>query len=292
MRRWNETFGLQQRGVVVDENRETRLSTAPTESNVGATPWYENLPDTDPRKSLYRTDATRAPAAAAAEDSPLIDDQTLNDYADALATSGVFPNLGGFGKYGTKVKMQIGQRASQRHPGLNIARASADYKANQAALSKLTQTSAGLEAFSQTVRANADILLEEVNGIPEYGNRFMNSASRKAAAIMGDTSVARFNTALETVVPEFARILQSGGQITGAPLTDTQKKDMRAVLHGDFTRGQLRGSISILNREVANRKKAQENQIGALQRKIIPWGTTQADTTGESSGDPLDGFYR
>jgi len=289
-------FGLNERRTTAEEQRaaaDLLRAQAPESAkpNIGAIPWYENLPDTDPRKVKYREDALRPPGSGMAEDAPIIDDQTLNDYADALATSGAFPALGGFGKYGTKVKLLIGQRASQRHPGLNIAKAASDYKANQAALSKIMQSSSGLEAFSETAKANADILLEEVNSIPEFNNRILNSVARRTAAVMGDPHIARFNTALETVVPEFARILQSGGQIIGQPLTDTQKKDLRAVLHGDFTGGQLRASIGILKREVANRKAAQEKVISELQNKINPYNAPVGGAERASTVEELGAKY-
>lgn len=269
-RRWDATFG-QDTNQLNETIRHNKVTETPKpDTNISELEYF--LKDPAGYRKFKET------GRAAADEGPAIDDASLDSYADGLATTGTFPNLGGFGKYGTKVKLMIGQRAVQRHPGLNLGKAASDYKANTAALSKMTQTRSGLDAFSDTMLSNMNILKTEATSIPEFGNRWMNAGARKAAAVFGDTHVARFNTALETVVPEAARILQSGGSIGGAPLSDQQKKDLKAVLHGDFTLKQLMGSLDVLTMEVNNRKAAQDKQIETLQHKIEPYGQT---TTGD-----------
>ena len=60
---WEASFGLQKR----QEERMAARDARPDTPAVGAIPWYEALPDTDPRKGLYRTDATREPTGARPE---------------------------------------------------------------------------------------------------------------------------------------------------------------------------------------------------------------------------------
>lgn len=56
-----QRLGLERDRLGIERAREQRLS-RPEGPSVGAQPWYEALPDTDPRKELYRQDATRGPA--------------------------------------------------------------------------------------------------------------------------------------------------------------------------------------------------------------------------------------
>lgn len=64
--RLNASLGIDQAQLDLARQREARLSSEPANGpNIGATPWYEALPDDDPRKAQYRADATRAPLGAA-----------------------------------------------------------------------------------------------------------------------------------------------------------------------------------------------------------------------------------
>ena len=142
--------------------------------------------------------------------------------------------------------------------------------ASDAASLKTMQT--GLDqvtAYKNTATANAKVLDAAMAGIPDAGNKPLNWLMRTAADKFGSTGTSGFNTALETVRPEFQRILQSGGQLSsGAVLTVEGRKDMKATLDGNATVGQIRRSLAVLETDAENRRKSYQDQIGVIQKRI------------------------
>jgi hypothetical protein len=124
-------------------------------------------------------------------------------------------------------------------------------------------------AYKNTATANAKVLDTAMAGIPDAGNKPLNWLMRTAADKFGSTGTSGFNTALETVRPEFQRILQSGGQLSsGAVLTVEGRKDMKATLDGNATVGQIRRSLAVLETDAENRRKSYQEQLGVIQKRI------------------------
>jgi hypothetical protein len=272
-------FGLQERGVVADEARaraDLLRAGATKEQNVSAMPWYEALPDDNPLKAQYRADALRAPASAEPETDYVaaMDEATLRMTALNYAKTGMLPPLG-MGKKGAEARVKILEYAAHNYPALDVAANKADYSKNQRALTDLQKLYDSSTAFEATANANSDVLAETANSIPDYKTRFGNRIGRAIATQMGDPKVAQFNTALETVKPEFARLLSSPGA-AGGQLTDTARKEMSAVMGGDFTKSQLLHSLAILKRDAKNRREAYSKQIDQIRARLA-WNQSGAN---------------
>ena len=230
-----------------------------------------------------------------------IDDKTLRMTALMYAKTGQLPSLG-MGKKGAQARMRILEYAAENFPNLDVAANRADQRKNERALTDLQKLYDASTAFEQTALKNAAVMEKAMQGIPDTGAKFLNTAARYAAAQLGDPKVAAFNTALETVKPEFARLLSSPG--ASGMLTDTARREMQAIIGGDLTIQQMKKSLDILKRDAMNRRTAYSNQIDQIRARLA-WNQSGANpninpagegvtapTTGNSTGDPLDAFYK
>ena len=230
-----------------------------------------------------------------------MDEPTLRMTSLMYSKTGQLPAMG-MGKGGAQVRSKILNYAAHNFPALDVAANRADQRKNERALTDLQKLYDASTAFEQTAIKNADVMEQAMQGIPDTGTKFGNKAARLLAAQLGDPKVAAFNTALETVKPEFARLLSSPG--ASGMLTDTARREMQAIIGGDLTIPQMRKSLGILKRDAMNRRQAYSNQIDQIRARLA-WNQTGANpninpagegvtapTTGNSTGDPLDAFYK
>jgi hypothetical protein len=204
----------------------------------------------------------------------------------------------GMGQNGVALRTKVIKRANylRKAAGLSgdIAANAAQMKADAKSFSTLQTQADGLRAFENTALANAKQLLAASDKVPDTGSPFVNDLVRTAAkGFLGSDQVSNFQSAMEPVNAEFARILQSGGSL-GGQLTDTARKDMRSVMSGNFTRKQLRGSLAILERDAENRRKAYADQLGIIRARMM-WGAMLVNGPGQQppaqpppSGDWFD----
>lgn len=214
---------------------------------------------------LYKKFKEASTVTGGLSSSVPLSEAAQNLLAKNFAISGQIPSLG-MGAAGTRV--QILNRAAQKYPNADIAANRAQYEADKASLRQLQGSYQGVSAFEKTALANADVLLATVDKVPQTGNRVLNKATRALYSTFGDPNVTAFNAALKIVGPEFSRILQSGGQLSGMMLTDSARKDIEQVLSGDFTKAQLVSAVNILRQDAKNRRTAFPKQIQSLQNNI------------------------
>ncbi len=205
---------------------------------------------------------------------PPMDEPTLLMAALNYAKGGGLPPLG-MSKASAEARMKIMAYAAHHFPNLDVAANRADLQKNIRALTDLQKLYDASTAFEGTAIANADVMIGTLKGIPDTGTRFGNRIGRFLASQAGSPEVSQFYTALETVKPEFARLLSSPGA-TGGLLTDTSRREMSAVLSGDFTKPQLIHSLNILKRDAANRRMAYSKQIDVIRARLA-WNQSGAN---------------
>lgn len=278
----NERLGLERRRVAIAERPEPIkpdpfADVVPSEQYGPLMPGQIRAPSGLPRASWDKYFGAKAQAQGmpqAPDMTASLDDPTLRMAALNYAKGGGLPTLG-FGGKAAEARLKIMGYAAHNFPALDIAANKADLQKNTRALTDLQKLYDASTAFEATAIANANVMEGTLKGIPDTGTRFGNRVSRFLASQMGSPQVSQFYTALETVKPEFARLLTSPGA-TGGLLTDTSRREMSAVLSGDFTKPQLIHSLNILKRDAANRRTAYSNQIDAIRARLA-WNQSGAN---------------
>jgi hypothetical protein len=178
----------------------------------------------------------------------------------------------GMGNISHADKIEIMNRAAQfdtatntfkGDPGLgapNLAGNAATTKANEAALKDLTQNTAAVESFAQTAKYNRKIFDDIKDDIPDWGNQWLNKPVRWVASSAGSTAMTRLDVVRQSLQSEYGRLI-SQAKLSGAPLTDSARKDIDAGLGANATVHQFETALDTLEREGANRDKAFNEQI-------------------------------
>jgi hypothetical protein len=252
----------------------------------GPKPWYMALPEGDPtREAMIKKESYVKPEdSTSASEEVKLSGPALKMAAERYLEDGTLPP--GMGKIASQNRAQILNTAASLYPGADVAGNVAGYQADRSALKQLTVNLESTTAFANTARDNAQILRQTLNSVPDFGGRYGNKVSRWMASQAGSPGMAQFHTALGVVTPEFARILQQGG-ISGQMLTDTARKDMSAVLGGDFTRQQLEGSLNVLFQDAENKKKNYSAQINSLRNRLRSKQFLMPQSAPSDSSDPL-----
>jgi hypothetical protein len=207
----------------------------------------------------------------------------------------------GMGKQGLKLREAVVRRATAI--GKTIG-ASGDIAANKAQLGADQKSYTGIQtnldavnAFTRTVHSNAQVMLTAAAKAPDTGSPLLNELARGVAGhVLGDPDVAAFRTSLQSVRPEFARILNNP-TMGGTPITDADKKNLQATLGDNFTRKQLRASVAILFRDAENRRSGYQTQLdqigkrmrwrGLMTLPLTQLGPGQAGVGEQPAADPL-----
>ena len=185
--------------------------------------------------------------------------------------SKAFANLGR-GAQGRETIVAITNRAAQllREQGGSpeeIGRRLAEFKANSASLSKLTQNYDAVTAFEQTAVRNGKILKDLANKVDATGvpaaERWIRAGRR---AVAGDPDVSAFHAQLQVYRTEAARILTNPN--LGGHLTDSARHEMEEFLKGDASGPQITRVVDLLETDFANRKKTLEEQMRAIRVRL------------------------
>lgn len=220
--------------------------------------------------------------ASLAMGDPLADaaNPTLRQWARRYAVTGDFGPMG-MGSAG--LRMRIAQVAQAMYPDLDIAKSRANYTAKSATLKEMVSARYGVEAFSNTFKANYEQMLSTVaTRDPKTGRMvvkipnsspILNTPMRALMNQLGSDQIAQFEAARRVVVPEAARVLTQA-KLGATPLTDQAQRDIEAVIDGGYNLRQLLGVYKILSGDVLNRAKSYDDQIAKLQREMVPWGST------------------
>lgn len=151
----------------------------------------------------------------------------------------------------------------------------AGYKANSQALNQLAKQRTMVGSFEKTFHKNIDVmekLLPKVGqgGMP-VANRWINAGRR---AVAGDPDVAAFNTALQTVQAEYAKIMS--GSMGNTPISDSARHHAEELINSAQTPQQLAAVIKVLRQDAQNRMSGFEEE-GAQLRKTMSGDKPKAD---------------
>ena len=112
----------------------------------------------------------------------------------------------------------------------NLADIKAGRKADQKSLGELQSMRDKLVTFERTALANADVFMATAQKIKDSGSPWMNKPIRElASGAFGSEAQAAANTALQTIVPEFAKI--NSGSLNGV-LSDNARHEERSHQRG------------------------------------------------------------
>jgi hypothetical protein len=192
-------------------------------------------------------------------------DDTLNALADKFAAGGGLPQLG-LGKAGAGVRVAIMQRASERHPGLDLASAEAGYKADTGSLKALQAQADRVDAFEKTANANLDTALGAAKKVIDTGSPWFNRPLRAVQqGLAGSADLQRYITARQVAVQEVAKVL-SGGTGSGV-VSDSARGEVEQLLGPDASLAQIEAAAQVLKQDMANRKAAMQGQLGAIRSR-------------------------
>jgi hypothetical protein len=208
-------------------------------------------------------------------------DDALNLAADNYRKTGVLP--AGFSR-SPQTTAAIMQRAAEQDKqagGEGITANKANLDAYRKSLEKLQTNFNQVQAFENTALRNMDRLQQTLKDIPDLGSRFANIPARQISAKMiGTEAMARFNTDLQTVQTEAAKVLNSS---TGSgTVTDSARHELQDIIDGKAPISAIIASMNELRVDMNNRTQSYQAQIGDVQQRIRGVGgtTTQATPTG------------
>ena len=207
------------------------------------------------------------PQAVQGADS--LDPQTLDYLADQYHAGRGLPSLGN-GKSSASIKTAIIARAVAKYgQGLDAGAAATQYKADQGALTQLTKTRGMIDSFENTVQRNLGIVDGLIakgpgtTGIPVL-NRVQQHIRGQYA---GDPDVTAWETALNSVTNEYAKVM-SGGTGSG-PTSDNARAKAESLLDPmSHTPDQIKANMAIMSREMTNRRQGLDDEIKATQDRI------------------------
>ena len=139
------------------------------------------------------------------------------------------------------------------------------YKANLSTLGKITPLRAATEAYENTMLQNMDAAKGMIakgsgtTGIPVV-NRWQRYIKGE---YKGDPDVAAFNTAIQTVKNEYAKI--QSGSIGNTPVSDASRKEAEGMVNPNMTPQQIIANFDYMRKETGNRARALRAQEGALR---------------------------
>jgi hypothetical protein len=214
----------------------------------------------------------RAKATQAQGDKTDLTPEGLDAAAMMFAKTGQLPALGNGDK---STRKAIINRAAVMVPGLDVASAKADFGANTASLKGLQVQRDAIGAFEATAIKNLDVFLALAAKIPDTGSPLLNKPMRHLTeGVLGGETLAAYNTARRTVIPEFAKILANPG--LSGQLSDSARKEIEEVVSGNATLKQTLAAARVLKQDTENRRTSYDDQITAINARIKLGGATPA----------------
>lgn len=229
-------------------------------------PTYKKQVKEDARQIIVNNPV---PQQGGGESVALTPEGLTNQVDTYIASRGsIIPSFG-YGKSGlaNRDKFYNQLASSMKEQGLtanDIASGKAEYKANAASLTQVSKMRNQVESYEQTVQKNMDLLGGLVakgaqNGAPVI-NRWIQAGR---AGINGDPDVTAYNTAIQTVVNEYAKVM-AGGTGSSAASSDSARAEAAQLLNNAQTPAQVKAAVQTMRKEMANRiesLRAQENDL-------------------------------
>jgi hypothetical protein len=196
----------------------------------------------------------------------------LYNAAVMYSVTGKLPGLGIGGQAGED-KKKIMNAQAELFPGVNIATNSATFGADSKSLAKMQSMYDNATAFEQTALKNVGVLEKTFVNLKDSGSPLLNRPLRSFGKdVLGDSGMAEFDAALETVQPEFARILSS--PTMAGQLTDQARKEMQLVMDRNATIPQIMRSLKVLRTDAHNRREAYSAGLDTIRERISGHGQT------------------
>jgi hypothetical protein len=230
------------------------------------------------RRKAQRANPTAAESNAASDEAVLSED-ALNGLLQLQMQGQGSPTFG-MGKAGVQNKVRYYNKLGElmKHGGLDVGTRVAAAKAEQAKLKTLTGTQGAANAFAEMVEKNVAVLEPTLKHLPDTGNTWANAVLRPAAKGFGNRGMSEFTTARQTVVNEFARILNNPALSGAGVISDSARHEMEKIIDPNATVGQIKASIKILRQDKNNRLKAYDDAIRQSQQTIKSLGMLPGST--------------
>lgn len=175
------------------------------------------------------------------------------------------------GQGGLKWKKQIMARSGQildqmGIPASGLPAMRADLKANSGALSKLTWQSTSLGQFEKTLQNNIDYARELNSQYDRTDVKFANRIISAARGEASDPKVTKFVAQMDPIATEWAKIM--AGSTSAAGVSVRSKADAQKIIDTHLSAGTTDELFDLIQRDIANRQKAVEDQRSELLNKI------------------------
>lgn len=227
---------------------------------------------TDPQLDLERQRLAETrrhnQAAESASDTPP-DPNTVKYWAQSVAGGAPMPTLG-MGKQAAGYRQAILSEVAKMQTasgksGADQNAVTGSYKANVSTLAKITPLRAATEAYENTMLQNMDAAKQMIaKGAGTTGVPVINRWQRYIKGeYKGDPDVAAFNTAIQTVKNEYAKI--QSGSIGNTPVSDASRKEAEGMVNPNMTPQQIMANFDYMTKETGNRARALRAQEGALR---------------------------
>lgn len=144
-------------------------------------------------------------------------------------------------------------------------------KAGQSALAQLTKQQVAVGNYEKTAMNSLKIAQDLSHKVDRMGvpvaDRWLQAGMKN---IIGDVDVARFHTANETFVTEYAKIMS--GSMGNTPVSDATRQHARELIMTAMTAEQYDGVIQTLKQEMAGRIASFPAQIAELYGQLSATG--------------------
>lgn len=156
----------------------------------------------------------------------------------------------------------------------DIAKAQADYT-----YAKNPQTQNTLRMINGMTEPNGAIQIaqEAAKNLPQFNSATLNKVFNAAATEFGSAEASNFHTAMLGLADEYSKVM--GGGIS----SDTGRQQALDLLKAAYSKGQLAGAISIMQRDLSARKNAIVGDNRYLQRQF---GGSAASVSNTQSAPP------
>jgi len=202
----------------------------------------------------------------------------FDQQAEKYRSTGTLPPTGRGGP-ALAFNKAIMNRANELHPGESLAANSAEYKANQASLSKLQANLDQVSAFESTAIKNLDMFTGLAKKAIDTGIPLANAPLRSAAGMLGSKDQASFEAARQVAVNEIAKVTSSPG--LAGQLSDTARKEVASFIPASATVGQIMHLADTLKQDMSNRHVSYQQQIEDIKARLGATSAPEAESKGK-----------
>lgn len=219
---------------------------------------------------------------------------SLDMLADLYLTTGKMPPMGlGGASAREAVYNRAGEKAAKMGATVQqIVSGQIAFRADAQSLANIQKMTDAVQSFENTMLANLQIarqLMEKGAGTKAgpVVNRWLQ-AGRKAT---GDPDVAAFNTALETAMDEYAKIL-SGNSTGGARITDAAREQTNEMLGKFDSPAAIIATIDkVIIPDAKNRSHYLEQQLATIKGRAGQMGQGGGDAAMKARVEAAGGVY-